>query len=670
MIENGTGECRKTWAATVAENGPCLLLSLIVLVVAFLVRWDIVPPDRGQEFSIVPDSMEYAATAHSIVQTGEFFLQVGPWRVPPRYSPGYPLFLSLFLRLGIPGEKLWRVNAIVGSLHAWLLFFIAYVVARMIIRKTGYGRDGPWSVEPVACLAGLIAGMGWAFSPISLNHGRHVMSDELGALSANIFLVFLSFLFYRQGKGAVRTTLPLSLLAGISYGCMIGVRPILGFLLAGSICILFLGCLVQCHKKVIVIQLLGMMGGVLLGVLPVIYILHRSGYPLTKWSHYEYWAPEYYDSIRKTFHPQYAIFGNEEYGYKASERILGHAEVALRLFTGWGRLPEPGIGRWWPFLSILCFLVIVRRLLSGVTWKKDKIPWLLASYFMYFSATLLAFSLYFFPAIRFYLPVLPFMWLPISIAIAFCWFQTRRALKYLGYALLLLLACFSYLELRPLVRSRPSYAYYQSLRSIYDGWNKTPEIQKAMTVLPFDPIMAQAYGILPLSAVPDQQIWGKSPDTSHFIRLKMNHSLSQRPAVPLIPYLDKNVLLTKGFSLQEILAGGEKYAAIQSEMTASFSLTIRMERRYLAFGYSLQANPVLRSSDVRLTVEVECNREKHTIFQTSASVPQTFQGENREYRLLDLTRFEGQIITLIFSSENQGQEKGVSTLWLSPILTD
>lgn len=189
-------------------------------------------------------------------------------------------------------------------------------------------------------------------------------------------------------------------------------------------------------------------------------------------------------------------------------------------------------------------------------------------------------------------------------------------------------------------------------------------------VLPFDPVMVQAYGILPLSSVSNHEIWGNSPDTSHFNRLKINHSLSQRPAIPLIPYLDKNVLMQKGFSLQEILSGGEIFTAVQSEKTASFSLTIPMERRYLAFGYSYMANPSLQPRDVRFRVEVECNREKYTIFQTSASVPETVRGENREYRLLDLKRFEGRMITLIFSSENQGQEEGLSTRWLSPILTD
>ena len=64
---------------------------------------------------------EYAAEAQSLARTGQAFLQVGPYRVRPRYPPGWPLLLAAAIRSGVAGRDLWRITALFGAALAWLL---------------------------------------------------------------------------------------------------------------------------------------------------------------------------------------------------------------------------------------------------------------------------------------------------------------------------------------------------------------------------------------------------------------------------------------------------------------------------------------------------------------------------------------------------------------------
>jgi hypothetical protein len=84
-----------------------LLLALVVASVALVVRWREPAPSRTA-FHPRPDALEYAASAQAIAQAGEYYLQVGPLRVPPRYPPGWPMFsparsASAFLRFSSGG---------------------------------------------------------------------------------------------------------------------------------------------------------------------------------------------------------------------------------------------------------------------------------------------------------------------------------------------------------------------------------------------------------------------------------------------------------------------------------------------------------------------------------------------------------------------------------------
>ena len=82
-----------------------LLLAVLVVPVALWARWHGSPEAQAPFFHPRPDALEYAASAQSIAQTGRFFLQVGPYRVRPRFPPGWPLLLAPAVRLGVRGHK-------------------------------------------------------------------------------------------------------------------------------------------------------------------------------------------------------------------------------------------------------------------------------------------------------------------------------------------------------------------------------------------------------------------------------------------------------------------------------------------------------------------------------------------------------------------------------------
>src|ERR1700760_4693577 len=104
-------------------RGSLLLLALGVVVVplALAVRWGGDAELKGSRFHPWPDTVEYAAEAQSLARSGQVSLQIGPYRVRPRFPPGWPLLLAPAVRLGMEGQNLWRITGVFGALLAWLV---------------------------------------------------------------------------------------------------------------------------------------------------------------------------------------------------------------------------------------------------------------------------------------------------------------------------------------------------------------------------------------------------------------------------------------------------------------------------------------------------------------------------------------------------------------------
>src|SRR4051794_10005708 len=101
------------------------VLALVIVPLALVARWGGNAELKGARFSPWPDTVEYAAEAQALARTGQVFLQVGPYRVRPRFPPGWPLLLAPAIRSGMAGQDLWRITGVFGALLAWLLGAVA-----------------------------------------------------------------------------------------------------------------------------------------------------------------------------------------------------------------------------------------------------------------------------------------------------------------------------------------------------------------------------------------------------------------------------------------------------------------------------------------------------------------------------------------------------------------
>src|SRR5919205_4188887 len=151
------------------------LLAIVILPLALWARWHAAPEPKGARFHPWPDAVEYAAEAQALARSGEVYLQIGPHRVRPRYPPGWPMLIAPAIRLGVEGQNLWRITALFGAALAWLLAILAARTTE-VLRAPG---ERPGAAPLVA---GLLAGGVWALTPIAVDLGATLMSDEPTAL--------------------------------------------------------------------------------------------------------------------------------------------------------------------------------------------------------------------------------------------------------------------------------------------------------------------------------------------------------------------------------------------------------------------------------------------------------------------------------------------------------
>jgi hypothetical protein len=71
--------------------------------------------------------------------------------------------------------------------------------------------------------------------------------------------------------------------------------------------------------------------------------------------------------------------------------------------------------------------------------------------------------------------------------------------------------------MRPLERAEPRAAVARAVQS----WKAIGDARRRRSVLPFDPIRAQAYGLLPPRLVARVRSWGKFPATRRYLTLEL-----------------------------------------------------------------------------------------------------------------------------------------------------
>ena len=157
-------------------------------------------------FALTPDSATYLVPAANIANHGEFSSSpAAPFTAETFRTPGYPFFLSLFFRDGVPrvGAVLW-VQVFLGALSAAVLFAAGVRL---------WGRTAP----------ALWAGLCLAVDFVTVLYGAFVLTETL-------FLLFLLLAFWALAGSLERPRPLLLTAAGLGLGLAALVRPV-GFFL-------------------------------------------------------------------------------------------------------------------------------------------------------------------------------------------------------------------------------------------------------------------------------------------------------------------------------------------------------------------------------------------------------------------------------------------------------
>ena len=478
--------------------------------VAIFARWQGAIEATGPWFQPRPDALEYAASAQAIAQTGRVFLQVGPYRVPPRYPPGWPLLLAATLRAGVSAVDLWRVTALFGAALAALL---AIVTARAVAALTP-DSPGPWPF-----VAGLAAGWIWAIAPIAVGVGRTLLSDEPTALVAIAALLATAAALLADG-GA-----PVTALGGFCLGLTASLRPVAAVLLAPPLAVLLIGGIggigglrLRGLRPTLARAAAWGLGAAVFPALTV-WLLSRSGLPAWEWSAgYRFWVPEYCARLADTFNLRYAVTPDASFPIGQGGRPLSHLGIAARVLLGLpGLRARNYLGLFWPLAGWLaavplCFLARSRPV-------SDRLPWLAAALLLWTLGHVAVFSLYFYPAARFYL--VPLALCVFLLATACGVFLARpgwgRGAAGVVLALALGLTLYEHRAMRGEVTPEPQN---ERTWSRFARWRERSDAERAARVVPFDPVHAQALGLLPPEVVDSVHSWGELPDTAHVRRLR------------------------------------------------------------------------------------------------------------------------------------------------------
>ncbi len=468
---------------------------------------------EGPSFSPRPDALEYVASAQSISQSGRYALQIGPYTPRPRYSPGWPLLLAAALRLGIPPQALWLVSAACGAALAMLLAFLA---AEIVQRRGAAGATRPL---PVA-LAGAAAGLGWALAPVGFSTGGTALSDEPATLLCTLALVCGWAVLPRPAAEndlgerpaaaaaarelSIRQRRALAWVGGLALGALATIRPPVAALAGIPLAVLAArrGLVRERWREL----LRGIGGALVMPVLVVALLVHSNLNPL-RWSDYSGWDRT---GARDMFSLAYAVTGDPE--ATAQRRAAPHLEFAALVLLGLpGETEIAYAGYLWPVLGWSALAI------WGVaTWRRRRGRRLALALAVWCTANVVFYGCYFFSAARFYLPLLALVAVCVAVGLAEL-VQRARHREWVAVAAALALAGAQTILLLGVEVKRPPIV---DLRATVADWLGRNDRQHRARGISFDPVLAQAQGLLPPSAVAQIGDWGELPPTRQVVILR------------------------------------------------------------------------------------------------------------------------------------------------------
>jgi hypothetical protein len=512
------------------------VLVALILPLALGARWRWAATAEGRQLRPRPDALEYAAAAQAIAQGGRYYLQVGPYRVRPRYPPGWPLVLAGAVRLGVAGDELWRVAGLFGAGLACLLALLAAAAVLRLAHRpshtpsggledgqatgasppggTAAGRAAGRRTAAAALAAGLLAGLAWALAPVAVAVGRAAVSDEPAALAAVLALVGTAGGMLKRRPGA-GWRLPAAI-GGASFGLLAALRPASALLVAPAALLLAAhGWRARGGRETLRRAALWA-GGAAVAPLLTMALLWRSDLSPWQWNAYDLWVPRWYADLHATFNLRYALAGNHDFARGPGGRPIPNLRFYAEALLGVpGLTADSYVGRWWPALGWLAGAALAWRYrhrpkVAAGAWAAAAMA---AAYFLFH-------SLYFYPTARFLLA--PLALPPLALAVA-CGLglalpgpRARLAAGLAAAALAAAVVC-AFLAFRA---ERGPALPDRDPRAAVAAWLRLPDSARAAAVMPFDPLEAQALGLLPPELTARIAAWGQLPPTVEVRRLR------------------------------------------------------------------------------------------------------------------------------------------------------
>jgi hypothetical protein len=487
---------RRRWFAAAACAG-------LVFAVALAARWSWGANQDGPNFEPKPDAVEYAASAMALAQTGRFYLQVGPVEARPHYSPGWPATLAAALALGADPRQVWRLTGLLGAALAVALGGAAGWAATAL---------HPGGGEPAfrgGLVASLLGGLGWALAPCAVAVGRTVLSDEPAACAAFAALLLLLAGLARSGAAsAVRGSHPALWCgaAGFAFGVAAAYRPVEGVLLAAP-ALLLLACAARGLRspRAWLPLAAAWCAGAAVPAALVGALLVRSGRSPFAWTGYGFWWPS----------------GAEHLGEAFSWANAWSAEPALALLGLPGLPADWYLVRFWPLLAPLAAAWLWRAARAGASAdpRRRLALWGLAALAIWTLCRVVVFACYFASAARFFLPAQAVVLLLLAAALGLAAASgppRRRAAGLAAAVCLLATFAGSFASYRRQIDADPRARTYRA----FNRWIQLTDEERAGREVPFDPLDAQALGLLDPATVADVHQWGKLPPTYHVRRLR------------------------------------------------------------------------------------------------------------------------------------------------------
>lgn len=496
---------------------PVLLCVILVATACVGLRWIRMDSSGGRQFGPWPDGLEYACGAQSIRDSGTYYLQVGPHVVKPRYPPGWSLLMVPFLSAGLPAEQICFVPAIFDAAHALLLAAFVFLLLTRVLDAGGASSDTRrfW----IALAAALTVGLGWSCTPMSVDHGRRVVSDPAVALLTDLAIAAILWAAIRGWK-ADRRGNGLLVLAGFAAGVAAATRPITGALLCVPIAMLVShlamtrGLWAGCRGAAWLLL------GVLVPAAGTSWLMARSGYAWWEWSAYEFWVPQIYADIGTTFRLDYAFGAGHETAAHArhGDGRLANGTFGLATLLGLPLASATGLGSYWPILAW--------SLGGGLLWRlrrQGRFAWLVVVGLAAWPVGhLVVFSLYIYTSGRFYLGVASWPWVLLAVATGWWCLRSRRPGRELFVTAIVLGLVF--LSARSGVRRipwtwTPDYkVWFDKTRANFEPWQRRTDSERSELVAPIHPLVAQALGWLPRDTVAGIGAWGRLDASIEHVR--------------------------------------------------------------------------------------------------------------------------------------------------------